>query len=442
MKEEGLPAELELVIFDLWALRVAQLSDRIASSSQETESQSVFSTLDTDDDDGTDRSYGKSSTTSSRKHKLSSAPNLHDCLALCYLGICTLRLPVTPGDIYTWVLGGKMAYMGAIKLLPLPMRDRLPGTYHSVLNPPSMLTHKQLYTSLSSLQRQFEKEHKILWPPLNVPLLLFRYLRELALPLEVYDATMHLGDLLGYDFASHHPSGQQLKVRYLAEAHLVGCLVVCVKLLYPLDKVIRYPKSSSEPMATSMDWKFWCRAAKDGRMDQRKRDSQLTSEEMTRFEEKDVFDLLPEQLDQYLDFYADSFLDPLEIQRLRGTSDFHNTLYNMFPIEGEESQRQGQPSNELHEIEEFDMVKAVHHLMRPNSFQAHDDQSVFTKPGQQYPIWKHEEEVPERARIFYEAVGKIAGFSMEQMVSAVSATEVKINKYWLAAQRRQRKAEP
>jgi hypothetical protein len=36
--EKGLPSELETVIFDLWALRITQLGDRIANDSHENES--------------------------------------------------------------------------------------------------------------------------------------------------------------------------------------------------------------------------------------------------------------------------------------------------------------------------------------------------------------------------------------------------------------------
>jgi RNA polymerase I-specific transcription initiation factor RRN7 len=248
-----------MVIFDLWALRVAQLSEKIASGDQESESQSqVYNTLESEDDDTTNHERGTISTPKGRDKKLQGTPNLYDCLALCYLGISTLRLPMTPGDIYAWVTDGKMAYRRAIKLLPLAMKDRLPSSYHAVLDPQTMMSYKRFYTTLTNLEISFEKEHGVQWPALNVQLLLFRYLKELALPLELYDATLRLGDLLGYTFAFRYDGRQNLGVRHLPEAQLIGCLVLCVKLLHPFDKVRRAPHSSSEPTAVLMNWKQLC----------------------------------------------------------------------------------------------------------------------------------------------------------------------------------------
>tara|TARA_R110002003_G_scaffold296_13_gene18725 strand:- start:21271 stop:21729 length:459 start_codon:yes stop_codon:yes gene_type:complete len=110
VQAKGLPNELESLVFDLWALRVAQLADRIASAYQESDSQSqVFSTLESEESEITDNERGIMSAPRDRDKKLQGAPNLYDCLVLCYLGISTLRLPITPGDIYAWTTDGDMA---------------------------------------------------------------------------------------------------------------------------------------------------------------------------------------------------------------------------------------------------------------------------------------------------------------------------------------------
>lgn len=430
VKEKGLPSELETVIFDLWALRVAQLGDKIASESQENQSQSqVYNSLESEDD-ATDDERDTLSSSKSRNKKLASVPNLYDCLALCYLGTSTLRLPVTPGDIYAWTTDGKLAYGRAIRLVPLKMRDRLPPSYHAVLDPPTLLRHKRFYTTLTDLEISYSKDHGILWPPLNIPLLLFRYIKELALPLELYDATLRLGDLLGYDFGSHYDRRKIFGLRHLPGAQLIGCFVVCVKLFYPFDKVRRSPKTGPEPAVSVVDWKKWCKQVYAGKRKQQQGASDFTSEEFTKLEEKDILDMTPDQVDQYLDFYQFNFLDDVEVQRTRNNDDFRNALYNMFPVDGDHESLPVQSADHLFHEQSLETVHAVHGSLKMRTIVREDeDGSHAFRPGQSYPMWKKVEDLPDRAAIFYEEAARLAGFTVEMLVTAVFFTETGIEKW-------------
>lgn len=437
IKEKGLPEELELITLDLWALRIAQFGDRIASDSR-TDSQpqsQVFSTLETDEEE-TDDARGTFRTPKGRDKKLSSVPNLLDALALCYLGMLTLRLPVTPGDIYHWVTEEKMAYRGAIKLLPLPMRDRLPPSYHATLNPNALLKYKRFYAVVTDLQVSFANDYKIIWPPLNHRLLIFRYLKALALPLEVYDYTLRLSKLLGYDFALHQSGNKRLGVRHLPEAQLAGCLIVCVRLLYPFDSEKRNPRLASEPASAIMNWARWFEQVQDTKSGSEGGNDRFTIEKLTKLEEKDAFDMAPEQLDQYLDFYADTFLDDAEVQRTKDTDDFRNAIYNMFPIEGGPT-AVGPSANEVPEKGDLATVRAVHSTMQARL--AIPDDEVGTgvlRSGQSYQVYKREQDLPEPAKAFYERVAKLAGLSVDMVMLAVFSTEARIEK----CRRKQRRA--
>jgi RNA polymerase I-specific transcription initiation factor RRN7 len=437
IKDKGLPTELETVVFDLWSLRIAQLGDKIASDSQGFDSQSqsqAFSTLDSDES-GTETE--KSTARSNRKirTKLGGLPSLLDCLALCYLGILTLRLPVTPGDIFTWTTDGKLAYQRAIKYLPLTMKDRLPSTYHAALDPDTLLKYSRFYTATTDLQMSFMEQHKIVWPPLNHPLLLFRYLKELGLPVELYDATIRLAGLLGYNFTLHQADNRRFGIRHLPEAQLVGCLVVCVKLFYPFDNKQRHPKLPSEPTAVVLDWGDWARQVKAAKDRQRGETDRFTGEELVSLQDKDIFSMQPGQLDQYLDFYADTFLDNAEIQRTRENDDFRNALYQMFPTEGEQDSSQlphGLPSEDG-----LKMVQSVHSNMRAMTTVDDAEAGMDTvRPGQLYPLYKNEQDLPAQARQFYEEVARLAGLSMEMLIMAVFATEGRVEK-WRRKQRKE-----
>lgn len=424
------------MIFDLWSLRIAQLGDRIASEDQDLESQpqsQVFSTLDTDES-GTDNERSAISTPKGRDKKLNSAPNLYDCLALCYLGTYTLRLPITPGDIFTWTTDGKMPYRRAIAVVPLAMRDRLPPSYHAILDPPKLLRHSRFYSTLTNLEISYEKVHGILWPPLNVPLLLFRYIKELALPLELYDITLRLANLLGHSFALEYDGRKRLGLRHLPEAQLIGCFIVCVKLFYPFDKIRRLPKSSSEPTVSVVDWKTWCKQMTKARKRKQGLMSDFTNEEFTQLQEEDIFHLLPKQLDQYLDFYNDTFIDDAEIQRTQNNNDFKNALFDMFPIANEGREPTVQPAyKSAHEVR-LETVRSVHSSMKTRAVIRDEQQENVLRPGQSYPIWRTAEDVPDRAAVFYEEAARLAGFSMDMLATSVFATECRIER-WRSTQR-------
>jgi RNA polymerase I-specific transcription initiation factor RRN7 len=435
VQSRGLPAELETVVYDLWALRIAQLEDKIASgedpySSSQPQSQ-VFSTLESGDD-GTDTERGHvSGIKGKRGNMLSTAPNLNDCLLLCYLGIITLRLPLTPGDLYAWVTDDKLVYRRAIRLLPLTMRDRLPPGYRATLDPSAPPTHARFYKTLTDLQTSYEADHGIMWPPLNVPLLLFRYLKELALPLELYDATRRLGELLGYDFMPHFKGKKRLGIRHLPEAQLVSCVVVCIKVLYPFDQERRFWRSSTEQTIALMNWDVWCREMSDTKdMDS----GRFTTEQMAKLSEKDVFSMGPEEMDQYLDFYADTFLDDAEIQRTKGTDDFRNALFDMFPIESEIKHPPKPTYREPSLQKELDVVKTVHSTMEtvPN---VAGGEGPILQAGQAYPLWKTQDDLPEAARILYEKAGRLAGLSIEMLLLSVGFTEARVEQ-WKRAQKR------
>lgn len=429
VQEKGLPKELEIVIFDLWALRVAQLGDKIASNSAEADSQQsqVFNTLESEDEQTTDNERGTISTPKVRDRQLYGTPNLYDCLALCYLGMSTLRLPITPGDIHAWVMDGKMAYRRAIELLPLGMRDRLPSTYHAVLDPQTMLNYRIFYTTLTNLEISFEKDLGVQWPALNSQPLLFRYLKQLALPLEMYDATLRLADLLGYKFVFRYSGRHRLGIRHLPEAQLIGCLVVCVKLFYPFDKIKRYPESSSEPTTAVVDWRKWSKHMTAAKRAQRGSNPGFTTEELTKLQESDVFEMGAEQLDQYLDFYADTFIDDAEVQRTKESDDFRNALYGMFPIEGKEKRPPVQISDGVSHERALETVQAVHASMKAAAI-VEDDSDVL-RPGQMYPIWRSADDLPQHAANFYEEAARLAGFSLDMLVNAVFFTEARVEKW-------------
>ena len=91
-----LPAELEIVVKDLWELRIRLLQDRLKTAVDVDE---VFSSQpQTDTEDGArDSMPGK-------KWELrgKQMPTMLETLSICYLALVILRLPISLGDLHRY----------------------------------------------------------------------------------------------------------------------------------------------------------------------------------------------------------------------------------------------------------------------------------------------------------------------------------------------------
>ncbi|KAL8660321.1 MAG: hypothetical protein Q9202_006663 [Teloschistes flavicans] len=89
-----LPAELEVVVKDLWSLRLRLLQSRVDTSTDEATmfSSQVTSEIDTDDQ--------QSEGDRKRSSRSKTIPSLIESLGLCYLGMMLLKLPISMGDLH------------------------------------------------------------------------------------------------------------------------------------------------------------------------------------------------------------------------------------------------------------------------------------------------------------------------------------------------------
>lgn len=203
VQERALPPELEMVVRDLWDLRIRNFAGLKSASalaaSVDAERQHG---ADSGADSGTEgelfssqagsasESDASTRTTASRARSWTSEPGqdwnlpgLFHCLALCYLGCLSLSLPVRVGQIYNWARNDQLLFLGAFDSLPKEMTSRLPGSYHRALVVKhASLQGGELHQAVLELVVEYHLNYDMVFPPLNTPLQLFHYLRELALP--------------------------------------------------------------------------------------------------------------------------------------------------------------------------------------------------------------------------------------------------------------------
>ncbi|KAF2747886.1 hypothetical protein M011DRAFT_42817 [Sporormia fimetaria CBS 119925] len=436
---KSLPEDLEPIIHDLWTLRILSLEPKIATSQEYSSDSQTHDVSDTETSD-----TGNPLRPRLREKKLSRTPGLMDALALCYLGCLTLRLPITPGDFYTWTSHEQMPYKRAIRLLPRNMRNKLPASYHASLDPTTLLRFERFYTTVTDVSFALQQTYGIPWPPLNHPPLLLRMLQELALPLEIYDATVRIARILGFDFAISFPDHQgrkerskRLSLHHIPEAQLLSALIVSVKLFYPfscsssLTKPI-HPRTASEPSALTIPWRDWSHKLSSGIQGAETSTARApySIENLENLDEKAVFDMDVWQLDQFLDFYQDSFIstDPVD-QR----DTYRTALYELFPLDAipaaSSSPDTRKPGGRA-EKEMLEVVKAVHKGFGVQKVVKGKDGGVdVRRAGEEYESWKRVEEVPEDARVFFERAARVVGMEVGMVVLGVWMTERGLEKW-------------
>lgn len=67
-----------------------------------------------------------------------------------------------------------------------------------------------------------------------------------------------------------------------------------------------------------------------------------------------------------------------------------------------------------------------------------DKDGNVRRPGSKYRRYRQESELPEIARLFYEIVGNVSGFSLHTIVSAVFKVELQMGRW----EERRRRREP
>lgn len=112
--EKGMPFELETVVRDLWTLRIRN----VRGLGEDDGNALGFSSTSGGETEGEEDESGMEM--SKRLKKIArdrGLPKLIESLALCYLAMLLLRLPITIGEFQTWVELHEIPYFRAVRHL-------------------------------------------------------------------------------------------------------------------------------------------------------------------------------------------------------------------------------------------------------------------------------------------------------------------------------------
>src|SRR5690606_4918101 len=131
-----------------------------------------------------------------RKRRVFARPALIETIGICYLATLMLRAGVSLGDFLRWVDDSSFVYLQAVKDLPSDMREKLDSTYVVTLSPRNSPSPSTLHRVVQTLVHLYEDSFQITFPALNTAVLTTRYMLELGLPPEIYQAVRNISNSL------------------------------------------------------------------------------------------------------------------------------------------------------------------------------------------------------------------------------------------------------
>jgi len=291
----------------------------------------------------------------------------------------------------------------------------------------------------------FARECGMHVPELNAPLLIHRMMRELALPLELYPAVKRLMKIIPAERGEQRL--KKLNLLEHPEVYLSSLLVVAVKLIFPFDGLKRYPRTSKEFAATAMDWEHWAQTLSPPRQTLADKENMSYSAAMS-VSEQDVMDMSASQLDSYLDFFGQTFIEPeTQDEDERYKVDFR-LRWELFPTSHttKAPERHGDPAAEAqkrYEIQwerESQKIQEVQGRLKQRTAvtdaEAEGLGREVRRPGSVYPRYSSEEELTGPARLLFEKVADLVGLKLITLIKGVLAVERRLE-YWAYVRRKE-----
>lgn len=127
----------------------------------------------------------------------------------------------------------------------------------------------------------------------------------LTYAVEIYGCSFRLARVLGLEFKYPDWLARHQLTEY-PELRIMGLIVISTKLTQPFDNIIRTPEDATDASALKLDWDEW-RSLKAQEASKR-----LKRGEEVHVAEEDVFNMSGEKLDDYLDWYQNTWMDEKE----------------------------------------------------------------------------------------------------------------------------------
>ena len=215
---------------------------------------------------------------------------------------------------------------------------------------------------------------------------------------------------------------------------LIALLAITVKLYYPFDTIDRHPRSAADPGTLALDWDEWYKAQKE--YDSRETaNGQLGRGNEIKVEEKDVFNMSDDQMDEYLDWFETTWVDE---ERARNNPRGHpEQLLDMFPT-GRRRTTPPAHSNAQQEYQANDealerKLRTVQEHLKVREIVSDRDARRSRRPinriGSYYKRYRKVDDLSDAARTFHEAAANLVAVTLPSLLVAVRQVEQKLIKW-------------
>ncbi|RGB31797.1 hypothetical protein C1646_708191 [Rhizophagus diaphanus] len=249
-----------------------------------------------------DEDYGEfgDATTTRKKHKISTRKTGHEeiinvlrvqyVLAILHLGCVWLRLPILIADLNRWIHNNTLQFNSARKHLPNNIKLHL-GSRINRLEPKYLITCKRLFGLEAKFLDFYKSEYGICFPEINAPLVLYRYIKDLMLPVEFYVASKELAQLINLKLFYEY------NLNYRPPTLLMAIVIIITKMVYGLDENRRFPGENDQYAKYFPSFESWIKALSD------RNEAEFKNEVPSDISDvKEWMDMNP---DQYIQFCAD-----------------------------------------------------------------------------------------------------------------------------------------
>jgi RNA polymerase I-specific transcription initiation factor RRN7 len=452
------------IVRNLWTLWLSKLDSRLREpdllDKDAVEGKEKVEEPVTSEDDS-DEGLGAGKDDQARNRIPESHPKLIDTIALIYMGIVMLRRPMRQATLLAWILDEQLPFIRAIRYVPQDMKDRLPGEYHASLDTTTTLpVPEDVQKAIYNRVLWYDVSFGMVLPSINQNLVLLEYVRELALPLEVYAMARRLNSITGYTFAYSSTESATQGIRRhpttYPEAQLMALVVVATKLIFPFDsdQVKRYPKHPTDEATLRMDWSAWLEAKSDFDKAINAHFDTTVMRHGTRMHvtDNDVLEMTDQQLDEYMDWYQRTWIptsDRPPNSQAQENAVLDKEILDMFPLahvqEPTISREQYDQSQSERKAHLDERIKQVQSTLRPRRAVSGDEEYEhgleLLRPGAMYPRYTKVVDLEDGkdggvVKVFHEEAARTACLGLKALLLAVTSTEEKIER-WLHDRRRE-----
>jgi RNA polymerase I-specific transcription initiation factor RRN7 len=421
--DKGFPDDLEAIVKELWGLRLQAIEKKTPKLLEADDEEARTYSSQTEGESASETDTGKA-----KNDKERFLPKLIDSLALCYMAMVLLRLPISIGDLCRYATSETIPFVRAIRHIPTAMRRRLPVRYINILEGGSPLKPNNLHHTIHEVMGLYNRHFDLDLPPLNHVPVLFRYIHNLALPLELVQLTQEIAGILGKEF--QFLPQRHRNVTMLPELQLVSMLVIATKLFYSPDDIERYAMSPTDLGAIKLDWNAWRTAWQLGESVTRR--AQNKASKAATVQESDVLNMSDEETDDYLDWFEKTWVD--EGLNKGGKRPLPQELFDMFPISREGAPKEVPRVTEDERREtDVERIQIVQQNLQLREIVPEGEEvghiKLVKRLGDDFAQFHEASELTDIALEFHKAVAQVANISLELLVKSVIKVEKRLERW-------------